>query len=379
MIKIRVLHFTSIINRDDFIDTVVRNADSEKYLMMASSYRGFSNIENTNYETIGIPSFTLHIDHGWMDMFRGAWRLSKILRREKIDILHTHHFYEAIIGRLACFLHPKTVHIIGRHYHDQFYLTASGLKLRFYLFVEHIINSLAKAIIVPSTLIVDLLIKQGVKPGKIEFIPYGFDFNSSRYQKFTNEQVEVLRGELGWTGKFIIGNIGRHHSIKGQIYLIRALKLIQREIPQSLLIMVGDGPYHRELVDEVGRLDLVDSVIFMGWRKDSTKLINGMNVVVHPTLQEAFPQLMIEVMALRKPLVITPVSGVIDVIQDQINGFLIPFKDENSIVHTVKGIYLNEKLSITVSETAERYVKTNFTIQKIIPRFERVYEMVRAK
>src|SRR5437762_3172775 len=113
MNKIRVLHFTSIINRHDFIDIIIRNANTDKFQMMASSYRGISNIEDTNYAADGIPFFILNIDHGWINMFRGAWRLSRILKRERIDIIHTHHFYESVVGRLACILHPKTSHENG--------------------------------------------------------------------------------------------------------------------------------------------------------------------------------------------------------------------------------------------------------------------------
>lgn len=379
MRKIRVLHFTKVINRNDFIDVIIRNADRDHFEMLASSYRGHAHIEDPKYDQDKIPFFSVDIDHGWIDMFRGAWRLSKILKRERIDILHTHHYYEAIIGRMACFLSTQTSHVVGRHYHDQFYLTTKGIKLKFYLFVEYIVSRMSSVVIVPSSLIVELLIKQGINSEKINLIPYCFDFNAKRYQPLSVNEIEQKKRDLGWSNKFVVGNIGRHHIIKGQTHLLEAFQQISQKTSNSILVMIGDGPTHLQLVDEAKRLNLLNDVVFLGWRKDAHELINCMDVVVHPTLQEAFPQLMIETMALAKPLIITPVSGATDVVQDHINGYLIPFRDSKSIVNIVEEIYSDREKAKVVSQNGFEFVRQNFTIQRIIPQFEQVYKSVFSK
>lgn len=371
MRKIKVLHFANIINHNDFIDVIVRYADSDRFVMMACSYRGFSNIEEPKYRTLKIPYFQLSIDHGWFGMIAGAWRLARILKSEKIDILHTHHYYEAVIGRAACFLHPGTRHVIGRHYHDQFYLTTKGLKLRLYLFVEHFVNSLASAIVVPSTAIVSLLKRQGVKEKKIKFIPYAFDFENTRYQP-TDCNAQT-RAEFGWTEKFIIGNIGRHHTIKGQTYLLRAFKKIIATIPNSMLVLIGDGPANQQVRDEIRDLGIGANVQLLGWRRDARELINCMDVVVHPTLQEAFPQLMIEVMALQKPLLITPVSGATDVIHHMVTGLLISFRDHESIVDNIMWLKANPDEAKRLAKEGRKFVTANYGTHKVIPLFEALY------
>jgi glycosyltransferase involved in cell wall biosynthesis len=376
MKRIRILHFTKIINKNDFIDVIARNADPSRFEMFTCSYKGYSNIEEPEYEKSGIPFYSLNIEHGWIDLFKGAFRLSIHLKENKIEILHTHHYYEAIIGRLACWLYPSCKHIIGRHYHDQFYITTVGIKLKFYLLVENIVNFFSAAIIVPSTAIVDLLAKQDVNLEKVHKIPYCFDFKSSRYNRISDDEVLVLKKEIGWEGKFVIGNVGRHHSLKGQIYLLRAFKVIHRNYPDSLLAMIGDGPFHDELLREAKNSGLSDSIRFLGWRKDSHYLMNGMDVVVHPTLQEAFPQIMIETLALGKPLIITPVSGATDVIIDGENGFMIPFESIGEIVSKVTELYLNTALRDQVSHKASEFVRERYSIEKIIPDFEKVYEKV---
>jgi glycosyltransferase involved in cell wall biosynthesis len=379
MDRIRVLHFTKVINRNDFIDVIVRQADRSRFLIFASSYDGYSNIENPEYEKNNISFYPLNIKHGYKDLLIGAWRLSKILRRQRIQLLHTHHYYESVIGRIACWLYPACKHIVGRHYHDQFYLTTSGFKLKYYLFVESVVNHFASAIIVPSTAIVELLRTQNVKEEKIKMIPYGFDFNSARYQPLPEDEITILRKDMGWSSKFIIGNVGRHHIIKGQTYLLKAFKRIREQIPNSVLVMIGDGPLHDQLLAEAKQLSIADHVQFLGWRRDSHKLINAMDIVVHPTLQEAFPQIMIETMALAKPIVITPVSGASDVIEDGRNGLLIPIKNIDKIVEKISMIFTNQETRKKISEDAALFVRAHFSIQRIIPRFENLYSSLIGK
>ena len=374
MSRITVLHFTKIINRNDFIDIIVRNADPNKFRLLASTYQSFSNIEDPKYREEGIPHFILNIHHGWIDMFLGAWRLSRLLRLHKVDILHTHHYYESVIGMMACMLSGGTVQVVGRHYHDQFYLTTKGLKLWFYLFVEAIVNKFAKAIVVPSSLIVQLLVKQHVPDRKIKFIPYGFDFNAPRYNALNPEAVHNMRNSFGWSDKFLIGNIGRHHPIKGQLYLLNAFEKILSKIPNAILIMIGDGPIHEELKEVVSDRGLQNAIFFLGWRKDAHELMNMMDVVVHPTLQEAFPQLMIETMALAKPLIITPVSGATDVVQSGVNGFLIPFRDSKAIEDAIYFVYYNKEKANEIGRAARAHVQNHYTIQNVVPQFEVLYE-----
>jgi glycosyltransferase involved in cell wall biosynthesis len=376
MKRIRILHFTKVINKNDFIDVIIRNADQSRFEMFACSYKGYSNIEAPDYEKDGIPFYSLNIEHGWVDLFKGAFRLSNHLKKNKIEILHTHHYYEALIGRLACWMYPSCRHIIGRHYHDQFYITTKGTKLKFYLLVEHIVNFFSAAIIVPSTAIVTLLEKQGVKLEKVHNIPYCFDFKFARYNPITETELLILKRTMGWDGKFVIGNVARHHSIKGQSYLLKAFKHIHENIPDSLLIMIGDGPFHSELVSEARNSGISDFIIFLGWRKDSHYLINGMDLVVHPSLQEAFPQIMIETMALAKPLIITPVSGATDVVISGENAFMIPLKGIEEIVSTVTELYHNNALRDKVSRKASEFVRERYSIEKIMPEFEKVYEKV---
>lgn len=376
MTRVKVLHFTKVINRNDFIDVIVRYADAERFEMLACTYNKESNIEDPRYAEHGIVHLSLDIQHGWWHLFLGAWRLSKILSQQKVAVLHTHHYYEAIIGRLACWLSPGCRHVIGRHYHNQFYLTAQGFKRWYYLKVENWVNDFADAIIVPSTAIRDLLIQQGAELRKIVVIPYGFDFDSNRYKPTGEAERAQMLEQLGWQGKYIIGNVARHDLIKGQLSLLSAFQEITKQIPESLLVMIGNGPLHELLKQKAKELNLGANVVFLGWRQDAHRLINAMDVVIHPTLQEAFPQVMVETMALGKPIIITPVSGATDVIENDKNGIMIPFNDTPSIVQAAIRILSDLSFSKKLGAEAARWVRQHLDARSIVPQYEIVYERV---
>jgi glycosyltransferase involved in cell wall biosynthesis len=372
MSKIRVMHFTKVINRYDFIDVIIRFADPDKFLMSAITYSMESNIEPPEYAGKGIQHDVIEIVWGWKGFFLGIVRLARILRKQKIQILHTHHYYEAIMGRVACWLYPGCKHIVGRHYHNDLYLTTEGLKLKAYLFFEALVNRFATAIISPSSLINTLLCEQGVPAIKIKFIPYGFDFTAARYQLLSDAETTSLRVKYADEDTFLIGNFARHHPIKGQMDLLVAFKNFVTLHPKAKLIMVGDGSLRKTLEDWVENNQLTHTVVFLGWRKDGHSLMNVMDVIVHSTLQEAFPQTMIEIMVLRKPLLICPVSGATDVIETEKSGILIPFHSPKVIEEKLEFLYANAEQRKMLGENAHKRAM-EFSIDRVIDSFEDVY------
>ena len=138
---IRVLHLAHVINRHDFIDTVIRFSDRNRFFMAACTLTDRSNIEPPRYEEDGIPQHVLGSDSR-LQYPSAIVRLSRLLRKWDVDILHTHHYDGAVLGVLAAELAGTSRVIIGRHYHDELYLAASGAKLRVLLAVEAFCNHL---------------------------------------------------------------------------------------------------------------------------------------------------------------------------------------------------------------------------------------------
>jgi len=381
-----VLHFAGTINRYDFIDTVLRFADARRFRMMACTFTAHSNIEDPQYDRDGIPHFILGIRRRRSDYPKAIARLARILRRERVDILHTHHYDEALIGGLAARLAGVPAVVVGRHYHDEIYLLANGLKRRVLLALEGWVNRRARAIVVPSTPIRTLLVeRQGVPAEKVHVIPYGFDFAADRYRPPAPDEVQAIRRELGLEGCFVVGNFARHHRLKGQEYLLRAFARFVREFPDSRLLMVGDGPHHESLRALARELGLIDSqsgvrnspsagVVFTGWRRDARRLMAAVDVVAHPTLLDSFPQVMVEAMALGKPLITTPAAGPADQVRHMETGLIVPMHDDQALYEALVWVRNHKEEACQIGQRAQAYVRSELDIRSVIHRYEGIYE-----
>lgn len=377
-----VLHFAGTINRYDFIDMVIRFADPSRFRMIACTFRP-SNIEPPDYLGTGTPHFTLPI-RGRESYPAAVFQLARILRREHVDILHTHHYDEAVIGALAARIARTPALIIGRHYHDEIYLTTRHLRTRFFVGAEQFANRYAKAIIVPSAAIRELLVQRQEVPGdKVTVIPYGFDFQADRYKVPSSEVCDEVRREFSLDKSFVIGNFARQNTLKGQEYLVRAFAQLHKEMPSSRLLMVGDGATHEALRELAGELGLVSNgksttakVLFAGWRKDARRIMSAVDVVVHPTLLDSFPQVMIEAMALARPLITTPAAGPADQVKDKVTGMIVPMRDSDAIYRALCWTREHSAEAELLGRRAREYVLSNLDIRQVVQSYEAVYQQV---
>jgi glycosyltransferase involved in cell wall biosynthesis len=373
--RIRVLHFTRFINRHDFIDTVIRFADRNRFRLMACTLIKQTNIEAPQYETAGIPHAVLHCGERRQYLL-AILRLAWLLRRCSVDVLHTHHYEETLIGVLAAKLAGAARVVVGRHYHDELYQVAAGMKLRKLLSLEGFCNRTARTIVVPTTLIRRLLVeRQAVPERKVRVIPYGFEFEAERYRISGADTARSIRRELGLDGHFVIGNFGRHFKTKGQDYLIQGFAKLARDVPEARLLIVGDGPSHQELRALADKLEISQQVIFTGWRPDAARLMEAVDVVAHPTLHEALPQVMVEALAKGKPLIISDVSGS-DHIDDMRTGILIPLRDVGAIFEALRWVVEHPEEARLLGERGRAYVLENLDIRRVIRQYEACYEAV---
>jgi glycosyltransferase involved in cell wall biosynthesis len=220
--------------------------------------------------------------------------------------------------------------------------------------------------------------RQNVRAEKVEVIPYGFEFEGDKYRRGEAIGIAQVRAEFGLQGRFVVGNFGRHHRLKGQEYLLRAFAMFAGRHPNAVLLMVGDGPHGFELRLLAEQLGLANAgkVIFTSWRKDAWRILEAVDVVVHCTLHEALPQLMIEAMAKAKALIITNVSGACDHARHLDNAYIIESRSEAAIDQALEWIEGHPDAARLSGERAYHYVRRELSVERIIPRFEELYERI---
>jgi glycosyltransferase involved in cell wall biosynthesis len=370
---IRVLHFARVINRHDFIDTVVRHADKDRFQMAACTLWARSNIADPEYAAAGISHTVIRGDHRWQFPWT-AVRLARLAAAQGTDILHVHHYDEALIGAVATLLRPSVRLVVGRHYSDSLYRLSGAAKRRALFALQRLAYGRARRVVVPSSLIRDILLREGVPDARITLIPYGFD--RDRYAPPAAEDLVAVRAELGLEGRFVVACFGRLEPQKGQQFLVDAAAQLRHEVPNLLVLLVGEGPGRAALETAIRERGLEDLVRLTGWRRDVPRIMASADVVAQPTLQEAFSQVMAEALWMGRPLVITPVGGVADTIRTGENGVVVPFAESATLARTIRELAESEPRRRSLGENGRAYAERALDIRQVIPRHERVYSEV---
>jgi N-acetyl-alpha-D-glucosaminyl L-malate synthase BshA len=204
-------------------------------------------------------------------------------------------------------------------------------------------------------------------------IPNGLDI-----RKFSNWSKDKIRAQMNITNdEKIIIFVGRLHSVKGVEYLVEAMKYITQKNEKARLIIVGDGPEREKLETLVKKLDINRNVLFIGRisNEDIPKYMIMSDVLVLPSLQEGFPNTLLEAMASGLPIIATNVGGIPEIIKNGENGFLVEPKNSEAIAEKVLCFLENNELRKMVIEknieTVKRYRWEDIT-EKLEEKYKRI-------
>lgn len=259
----------------------------------------------------------------------------------------------------------------------------SGTKI---IFVRHqtdrikwstrwLINNYVERVIAVSGAVKNALIASGVSEEKIEII-----HNSIALERFNPSLVnkdEVRQGLGIGSNDIVIGTVGKLNRGKGVYEILDALCSLVKEYPDLKLVYVGDGPERQGIEEEAQKLSVHDRVIFAGVRRDIEKMYSSMDIFVLPsTCDEAFGMVLIEAMAMGKPVIATTVGGIPEIIRDGVNGILISPGDSSAIADAIANLINNYDLAEGIASEGRRAVEHDFSAKVMGERFEEVLSKV---
>lgn len=180
-------------------------------------------------------------------------------------------------------------------------------------------------------------------------------------------------------GRPVIGGIGRLAAgrVKGFDSLLVAVYLLKEVFPALQVLIVGDGPRRPFLEDVVKRLGLRDRVCFSGSSADVRLPLAMMDVFVFSSRwPEAFGLTLVEAMAAGKPVVGTQVGAVPEIIQDQVNGLIVPVEDPSAMAEAIGRLLKDQALANRLGRQAQIRVLEKFGLERMAAEIEAVYEEV---
>ncbi len=168
--------------------------------------------------------------------------------------------------------------------------------------------------------------------------------------------------------------VGRLQPVKGVQYLLQAMKLIHNEIPDAMLILIGDGDERNYLEDLTDRLGVRECVDFVGIvpHERIPEYMYQSDIFILSSLSEGFPVTVLEAMACSLPIVATKVNGLSDIIEDGVNGYLVEAKDIGEMADKIIILLKNPQIRNTMSENNLKKVLA-FTWENVVSQLEHIY------
>jgi glycosyltransferase involved in cell wall biosynthesis len=199
--------------------------------------------------------------------------------------------------------------------------------------------------------------------------------NGAYLGRLSNLNRKGLKEKLGIGQEKIILTAGRLIEIKGIKYLIKAFNKVLEDQNNIRLLIIGDGPEKKKLVNLSDQLHLKDRISFLGHMPHEQVLsyMCASDIFVGPSLVEGLGNVFIEAMACGTPVIGTTVGGIPDIIEDKVNGLLVPPGDSNAIADAILKILNDEELRIRFSKKGLMVVKEIFDWDKICEKIYNEY------
>jgi glycosyltransferase involved in cell wall biosynthesis len=297
------------------------------------------------------------------------YRLYRLFRKQKPDIVHARtakaRFLTAFAGRLAGVkVLVQTMH--GWSFNMQvdnkrwLYILAEKMATRFYDW---------------TVMVAESDIKEGRRIGvlndKISIIRSGV--NIDRMRNVDPSAVVRLRAQLAPDGETVFTLVGRLSQPKTPDVFVEAAALLVARHPRTRFVIVGDGVFREPVEALVKERGLSAHVVLLGLRTDAAEIVAASDIIVHSSTHEGLPKTILEGMAAGKAVIGTDVDGVSIVLQNEVNGLLIPKNDPVALATAMERLLTDVALRARLVENASTHVD-EFSLTKTIQDTEALYE-----
>jgi glycosyltransferase involved in cell wall biosynthesis len=289
-----------------------------------------------------------------------CWRLRRLMRTEGVDLVHTHSSVDAwLAGFAARSLRLPVVR--SRH-------VSIPVKRRW----NFVYNALCDRIISSGDAVRDVLIEGGVEPDKIVAIPAGVDVEHFH----PGVSGEAIRREFSLDGP-VVGTVAMFRRSKGHHLLLQAIPEILQGEPRAVFLWVGDGVGRAMLQQEIAARGLQAKVRLAGFREDVPACLAAMDVFVLPsTKSDGVPQVIIQALAMRKPVIASAVGGIPEVIQHQHTGVLVPPNDPRALAEAVVRVLRDPASAAGWARAGGELIEAHYALERMIDRTAAVYTAV---
>jgi len=297
-------------------------------------------------------------------------RMLSLLRQKKVDIIQPFLTPATFFGLLPALINNTAVRITTERGGFR-----SGSKLGFQLYqkAEDFLTRFDDLIVANSEAGKSYLISRGINPARIKVI-----YNGINLERLIPDQTIVtqIRRQLRLSPNgMVVGMTANFSSDKDHATFIQGAKIIHQAMPQTRFALLGDGPLRPNIEDLVRELGLEQFVTFFGTQRDIASYLACYDIAcLCADSSEGCSNVIVESMALDKPVVATNGGGNSEVVEHANTGLLVPMQDPEAFADAVLTCLRQPDWARDMGRRARETVLTRFSLARMVSDYEQLYE-----
>ena len=294
-----------------------------------------------------------------------AHRLARLIDRLGVDIVHAHTSRAHLAAVLAKrFSRRKPLCVVHRRVDFSIHklpCRISGLKYRWgvdrYIAITQAVKS--------------VMVADGIPSDQIDIIHSSTDL--SRFEGI--ERQPGLRTELGIPeDALLVGNVAALVGHKGQAFLLDAAAQVLKQCPKAFFLILGEGELRSDLEAQAESLGISDRIRMPGFRSDVPQCMAELDVFCMSSWGEGMGSVVLEAMAMRRPIVVTDAGGLVEVITNQKDGLVVPARDADALAKAMVQLLTHSSLAHRLAEAARQTVETRFSKESMVEHTLALYK-----
>jgi glycosyltransferase involved in cell wall biosynthesis len=299
-----------------------------------------------------------------------VWRLVRLMRAFRPDVVHTHTAKAGFVGRVAARLAgvPVVVHTFHGHVLHGYFGPA---KTALFRFLERGAARMSDALVAVSEGVKRDLVVHGVAPAeRIRVIPLGLELAPLAGALPRGG----LRGEAGFADAApLVGLVGRLVPIKDVPTFLAAAARVAERRRDVRFAVVGDGEERASVEAERDRLGLGGTVALLGWKRDMREVFGDLDLVVNCSRNEGTPVALIEALAAGRPVVATRVGGTPDLLAGGAHGHLVPPGDPEALAAAILDVLDRPEEARARTQAGQRHALAAHSSERLVADIDALY------
>ncbi len=311
-------------------------------------------------EACEIPTYYLGARRRWNFPWALA-RLRRLLRAQNPCLLQSFLFHANILGRFAAWGPARMAVVAG--------VRVAERASRWHLALDRRTHKLVDRYVCVSRSVAQFSQDIGRLPAaKIRVIPNGIDVG--RYR-------DIPRADLTAWGlppaRQAITFVGRLHPQKGLDWLLRTAPIWLEKVPGCDLLLVGAGPARDQLYHQARQAGIAGRVHFAGWQSNIPAILAASRLLVLPSRWEGMPNVVLEAMASRLPVLVSDVEGVRELLGPGAEAQTVSFGDDDAWTRKLLALLKDRLLGVRLAEENRRRVEQQFSVASMVTAYESLW------